>query len=72
VGLYFISWFFLMARFSITSLSPIVFLSSSDKEMFKRTHKQDQLVFAVSMVGANTLEFFNTNELELSVGQSVD
>jgi hypothetical protein len=48
------------------------FLSSSDKKMFKRTHKQDQLVFAVSMVGANTLEFFNANELELGVGQSVD
>jgi len=48
------------------------FLSSSDKEMFKRMRKQGQLVFALSMVGANTLEFFNANELELGIGQLVD
>jgi hypothetical protein len=48
------------------------FLSSSDKEMFKRMPKQDQLVFALSMVGANTLEFFNVNELELGIGRLVD
>jgi hypothetical protein len=48
------------------------FLSSSDKEIFKRTHKQDQLVFVVLMVGANTLKLFNANELELGVGQSID
>jgi hypothetical protein len=34
--------------------------------------KQDQLVFAASMDGVKTLEFFNTNELESSVGHSVD
>jgi len=34
--------------------------------------KQDQLVFVASMDGVNTLEFFNTNEIELGVGQSVD
>ncbi len=40
--------------------------------MFKRMRKQGQLVFALSMVGANTLEFFNANELELGIGQLVD
>jgi hypothetical protein len=42
--------------------------SSSDEKMFERTCTQHQIMFGTSMVGANTWELFNMNELDLGVG----
>jgi hypothetical protein len=45
---------------------------SSDEKMFERMCKRHQMLFATSMVGTNTWEFFNANELDLSVEQLIN
>jgi hypothetical protein len=42
--------------------------STSDEKMFERTCREHQIVVVTSMVGANTWELFNVNEVDLGVG----
>jgi hypothetical protein len=46
--------------------------SSSDKKMFQKTYKQHQIMFAHAIVGANSFELFDANNLKSSVGQLVN
>jgi len=46
--------------------------SNSNEELFWRTQKVHQMVFAVVIANTNTLDLFNSKELYLSVGQLVD
>jgi len=48
------------------------FSSSSDEEMFKKTHKQHQNMYIVVIMGITTFKLFNTNELEPNVRKSID
>jgi len=50
----------------------VILLDSHYEEMFQRTCKQHQIVFAVVVVSVNTLTLFNANELKLIIGQSVN
>jgi len=50
----------------------VILLDSHYEEMFQRTCKQHQIVFAVVVANVNTLTLFNTNELKLIVGQSIN
>jgi hypothetical protein len=43
------------------------FSSSSDEEMFQKTHKQHQNMYIVVVMGIIIFKLFNTNELEPNV-----
>jgi hypothetical protein len=45
---------------------------SSDEKMFEKTYKRHLMVFATSMVGTNTWELFNANELDLGAKQLIN
>jgi hypothetical protein len=45
---------------------------SSDEELFEKTCKRHQMVFATSVVGTNTWELFNANELDPNVEQLIN
>jgi len=40
--------------------------------MFQKIGKQNYIVFTIKIMSTNTLELFNTNELELGVKQSIN
>jgi hypothetical protein len=42
--------------------------SSSNEELFQRTQKVPQMVFAAAVANTNTLDLFNSKELYLNVG----
>jgi hypothetical protein len=50
----------------------VILLDSHYEEMFQRTCKQQQIVFAIVVASVNTLTLFNANELKLIIGQSVN
>jgi hypothetical protein len=39
-------------------------LWSNDEQMYQMMHMQHQIVYVTRVVGINTLELFNANELE--------
>ncbi len=63
VGCFFYIIVFFMVRLSMTSLNLIVF-----HQVVMRRCLKGHVVFAASMVGTNTWELFNANELDPSVG----
>jgi hypothetical protein len=42
-------------------------LWSSDEQMYQKMHMQHQIVYVITIIGMNTLELFNANELEPNV-----
>jgi hypothetical protein len=46
--------------------------SNSNEELFQRTQKVHQMVFATIVANTNTLDLFNSKELYLNAGQLVD
>jgi hypothetical protein len=69
LGISSISWLFFLNGEALHGISEFdSSSSSSDEKMFERPCTQNQIVFATSMVGANTWELFNVNELDLGAG----